>query len=155
MSAKMKRRIFDILVVAFIVIFFLLGMRQNQDATYIFSLTALALSGFNVYFSLYRPKYLLKPILFFEYNVQPSPPTQDEQRSGTKSSWFLRLKIVNKGLTPANKCVGRLIEVRDTPISLGAVWRPQIGKYSRADTAKSALIPARIAQLFELNTCQP
>ena len=89
-------------------------MRPNQDATYIFSLTALALSVFNVYFSLYRPKYLLKPILSFECNVQHSPPTQDEQKSGTKSSWFLRLKIVNKGLTPAHKCVGRLIEVRDS-----------------------------------------
>lgn len=116
MSAKMKLRIFDTLVVAFMVIFFLLGVRQNQDATYIFSLTALALSAFNVYFSLYRPKYLLKPLLSFECNVQPSPPPQDEQKSGTKGSWFLRLKIVNRGLTPANKCVGRLIEVRDSNI---------------------------------------
>jgi len=114
MAAKTKLVIFDVLAFAFIVIFFWLGLRQTQNATYIFSLTALALSSFSFYLSLFRPKYLLKPILYFECNVQYSPPTPDERKSGTKSSWFLRLKIINKGLTPANKCVGRLIEVRDS-----------------------------------------
>ena len=114
MAAQKKLNIFDVLVFAFIFIFFILGLRQNQNATYIFGLTALALSGFSFYFSLYRPKYLLKPILYFECNVQHSPPTPDERNSGIKSSWFLRLKIINKGLTTANKCVGRLIEVRDS-----------------------------------------
>lgn len=113
MTAKTKLIVFDMLVVAFIVIFFVLGLRQAQNVAFIIALTALALSGFNFYFSLYRPKYLLRPMLCFECNVQHSPPTPNEQKSGIQSSWFLRLKIINRGLTPARKCVGRLIEVRD------------------------------------------
>jgi hypothetical protein len=92
----------------------LFGLRQAQNAPYIVSLAALGLSGLGFYLSLFRPKYLLKPVLHFEPNRQYSPATKDEARSsGTKSSWFLRLKVVNKGLAPAKKCVGRLVEVSD------------------------------------------
>ncbi len=115
MSAKDKVHICDGLVVVLVIIFVVVGIWRAQSMATFISLLALTLSIPNIYLSLYRPKYLSKPILSFESNVQYSPPTEEELKDpNTKSSWFLRLKIINKGIKPANNCVGRLIEVRDS-----------------------------------------
>ena len=114
MSKKTKECIFDIVIVLILIIALVAGVIQVNNVAFVISLTALLLSGFNFYFNVYRPRYLLKPELHWEPNCQISPPTPDERKNdGAGISWFLRLKIVNDGLTPAKNCVGRLIEVRD------------------------------------------
>jgi hypothetical protein len=114
MPKKVKLRLFDILIAITLIVAFVWGITQVQNIVVVISLTALMLSGFNFYFSVYRPRYLLRPHLQWEPNVQISPPTEDEiEIYGAGISWFLRLKIVNNGLTPAKNCIGRLIEVRD------------------------------------------
>jgi len=60
--------------------------------------------------------YCSKPRLGIDSNVdvQTSQPDQGEKNSGDKPSDFFRLRIFNKGLTPARNCLGRLIEIQDT-----------------------------------------
>ncbi len=67
----------------------------------------LALSIAVAYFAAIRP-LLRKPCLdLFIDKVRCSRPTEQNDTA----SWFIRLGVVNYGLTPAKDCVGRVIEV--------------------------------------------
>lgn len=57
------------------------------------------------YLTLLRPR-LAKPILMLFENVQRSGSDQ-----AGEGSWFIRVGVGNYGVTPAENCVGRLIEV--------------------------------------------
>ena len=79
MSKKTKECIFDIVIVLILIIALVAGVIQVNNVAFVISLTALLLSGFNFYFNVYRPRYLLKPELHWEPNCQISPPTPDEK----------------------------------------------------------------------------
>ncbi len=117
MSKKTILRIVDGLV--FLVVIIILGFAikfalWDKEVALAFSLGALGISGANLYLTVLRPRFIMRPSLNWEIDIQPSPPTSDEVKNySAKMSWFMRLKIVNNGLTPAKNCVGRLVEVRD------------------------------------------
>lgn len=83
----------------------------KDKASLIGSLTALVLSAIGFYLTVLRP-FFRRPRLELSTNTQWSAPTYEEEQTGDKGSWFIRLRIVNNGQTPAKSCVGRLIEVR-------------------------------------------
>lgn len=83
----------------------------KDKASLIVSLTALLLSTIGFYLTVLRP-FLRRPVLELSTNTQWSAPTPENKQAGDQGSWFIRLRIVNYGQTPAKNCVGRLIEVR-------------------------------------------
>ena len=91
------------------------------------SLGALMISLVTLYLTIGRPG-LKKPKLCKEI---PDPEYSKSGVENSASSYFLRIKISNKGLTQAINCVGRLIEVqtKDTKLNkfdaLNLFWRRQ------------------------------
>jgi len=80
------------------------GMRAIGDLVAAFSLGSSIVIGF---VATIRP-FLLKPRLdLFVPDPQCSKPSEEKDTA----SWFVRLGIVNYGLTPAKDCVGRLLSV--------------------------------------------
>lgn len=77
----------------------------------------LALSAYLAYTTTVKP-FLRKPRFHIAVDLQWSSPTQ----SGETGSWFYRLRIENYGLTPAEGCVGRLLDVWTSS-------RQRIGKF--------------------------
>ena len=75
------------------------------------ALAAFVSSWIGLYLSTLRP-FLRRPQLKHSRLVQRSDPTEGERQQGWQPSWFLRLRIENKGQIPARNCVGRLLEVR-------------------------------------------
>jgi len=51
------------------------------------------------------------PQLSLSTDIDFSPPTPAEERAGARRSWFIRLRIENKGQVPATNCFGQLLEV--------------------------------------------
>ena len=51
------------------------------------------------------------PQLSLSTDIDFSPPTPAEKRAGARRSWFIKLRIENKGQVPAKNCFGRLLKV--------------------------------------------
>ncbi|WP_420645603.1 hypothetical protein [Candidatus Leptofilum sp.] len=60
-----------------------------------------------VYLATIRPVVRKPRLTFFIDKVRCSAPTEQ----GDTASWFMRLGIVNYGLTAADKCVGRIVSI--------------------------------------------
>ncbi len=107
-----KSKLGDIFVcVIWIVVLVILGfIRLNLGLC--ISIFSLLISGTSIYMTALRP-ILKAPKLEIWEEVQRSEPTKGEKGQGWETSWFIRLKVINKGQLPAKKCVGRLIEVRN------------------------------------------
>jgi hypothetical protein len=94
------------------------------------ALAALVSSWIGLYLSTLRP-FLRRPQLKYSELIQRSDPTEGEKQQGWQPSWFLKLRIENKGQIPAQNCVGRLLEVRangkriDSFDSLNLYWMRQ------------------------------
>jgi len=69
---------------------------------------ALAVSIAVAYVASIEPLLKKPRLALFKVDVRCSPPDALDDMA----SWFLRVGIVNYGLTPATDCVGRLLEVR-------------------------------------------
>jgi len=61
-------------------------------------------------------RYPGKPQLELSENIDPSPPTPSEEAMGWKRSWFIRLRVENKGQAAARNCFGRLIIITDEQV---------------------------------------
>jgi len=84
----------------------------TEDAlSLLIGLAALASSWLGLYLAALRP-FFTRPRLKYSCSVQRSDPKEAESQQGWKPSWFLRLRVANKGETPARNCVGRLLELR-------------------------------------------
>ena len=113
MPKKLERRVrgWSLLVSGVSIVIFLLvigivgwSVCTRQD---LIAAIGLSLSVVVAYVATIKP-FLEKPRLcLFIDDVRCSPPTIQNDTA----SWFIRLGIVNYGLTPAKDCVGRVFEV--------------------------------------------
>jgi hypothetical protein len=58
-------------------------------------------------------QYPGKPQLELSTNIDFSPPTPSEEAAGWKRSWFIKLRVENKGQAAAKSCFGRLLKITD------------------------------------------
>lgn len=117
---------------------FVWGMRSRSDFV---SASALALSIVVGYVGTIRP-LLRKPrlALFIDDRVPCSPPVTVNDTP----SWFLRVGVVNCGLTPARDCVGRLLEVRTAESERLPKFDPLTLYWARQDNDHTGFSPVVI-----------
>lgn len=83
---------------------------SNQPTLY-FSVFALVTSGISFLVSIIFPM-LCRPIL--EVIIEQPPVFSNSTDTVHPSSWFHRVLLYNYGLKPAENCIGKLIEIRDS-----------------------------------------
>jgi hypothetical protein len=75
-----------------------------------------------LYFEFYKARRDRPKLEIFYDNVSPQCRRLSQSPEGQSSSYFIRLKIVNKGNTSAQGCVGRLVEIANEDGTLRSDW---------------------------------
>jgi hypothetical protein len=83
---------------------------EHQPTLYI-SIFAFAISGISFIVSIIFP-LLSRPIL--DVIIEQPPVFSNSTDTAHPSSWFHRILLYNFGLKPAENCIGKLIEIRDS-----------------------------------------
>ncbi len=86
-------------------------------------------------------RLLRKPYLA---SFLPDPQCSKPSDENDAASWFIRVGVVNYGLTPAKECVGRLLEVRSADGQHLAKFDPLTLFWARQDRENTGFSPAVI-----------